>query len=436
MKNRLKEFNTPDTLLVLTSYPNPRNGKYGKRDFNAVGEHSERRLPYLAQKRKVLVAAEISGPQKYILVHKNLLVARVWKKRNILSFIPLLLFLLKQKHVRSILVQFEFNMLGGIMPNMMLLIVLVILRVSGRRITFEMHQVITDIKKLEKHIYIKNRVQQIIYNAGLVFYYISVGKIADGIVVFEKEIAQRLKKFVCSDKIVVLSLSVDKKKIINKRNARRRIKISQKEFVLLQFGFINGYKGLDRVIPIIGHTPDHTIRLLIAGGKNPYLKNQKHYQTFYKKIISEARKYKNITYRDFIPDEKVSVYFCAADLVILPYEVFMSASGPFSRALAHETPVILSKELSGYAKSADFRQALALSGLNHDDIFFNLNKHSLLRLVNKSRHDQAYYEQLRLFSKTLGDLRSIDLVTETLDQTLFPLLSISVAPIKRAAPTA
>lgn len=423
MKNILNSFNTPESLLVITSYPNPINGKYGTRDFNAIGEHSERRLPYLAKDRKVLVVAEKMGQIDSFQASPNLMITRVWKKRNILSFFKLFYFILMQNQIRSILVQFEFNVFGGTIPNMVIMALLFLLRFTGKETTFELHQVITDVGTLKKHINITNPIKRAFLNTGLKLFYRTVGIVAKNVVVFEQEIKERLSTYVNASKITVLCLSIDKQKVIEKKAARQVLNIKQNEFVILVFGFINGYKGIDWILDALREVNKKAkgkpVRLLIAGGKNPYLKDYAYYQKFYNAIVAETKKYKHVTYSNFVPDEKVGLYFSASDIVALPYEVFMSASGPFSRALAYEKPILLSEKLLNYSKSDDFAQSLTGARLKKSDIFFPLTEKGIMSLVNKAKKDKKYIQQLATFSKLLGNARSIKTVSVKLDQILF-----------------
>ncbi len=423
---KIKTYNTPETLLVITSYPNPADGSYGRRDFNAVGWHSEKGLPYIARFRKVLVCAEKIGTRKYFSPLENLLVARVWKKGNILSLLRLYSFILKQDKISSILVQFEFNILGGIIPNLTLLLILMLLRLSGKHITFEAHQVITDIGKLVKHVHITNPLMQHVFNVGLRLFYIAVGIIANTVIVFEEEMKIRLQRFIAAKKIQVLSLFVNKQSVIPAEQARKKIGISKNEFVLLVFGYINGYKGIDWIMQALKKTKGKNLRLLMVGGKNPYLKNTPHYEAFYNAIVDEARKQAHFTYVDFVPDDKISLYFSAADLVVMPYTVCISASGPFSHALGYNKPVILSEKLYDYSKSIDFKKAMQEAKIEQNDLFFTLTKETLLHLINRAKNDSSYYKKLVAFSSTLADIRSFSSMSRKLDLILFPPREASI----------
>lgn len=412
MKKMIEQFNQENNLLVLTTYPNPLDERKGRREFSAIAWHSRKTLRHLCKFTKILVLAE-DREKKTFRDNKNLLVLRKWKKGSVFSILSLLPYILKLKN-KSIFVQFEFNVFGGILTNIALIFTLFILKLLGKNIFFELHQVLEDIKLLEKHINIKNKIKQKFFNLGLKAFYLFLGLSVNKIIVFEEELKRRLSKYVNKEKIEVFSLSVDSKKALDKNEARRKIGLSRKEFVILCFGFINGYKGLDWIIRQFriknSELRIKNVRLVIAGGENPYLKDMPHYQKFYNSIISEAKKCKQITYTGFVPDNKVSSYFSACDLAVLPYEVFMSASGPFSLSLSYSKPVILSDVLSSYALSKDFKKSLIESGLEQKDIFFNLKGDSFANFLLRIKNSKVYMEKLTHFSKTLAMYRSSNIV--------------------------
>lgn len=430
---KMKQFNTSDTLLVLTSYPNPENEKLGKRSLNAVGWHSERLLKNIGEKRRILVLAEEDGENKEFMASPNVLVKRVWKKGDLLSFFKLAKAIKRQDNIKTVLIQFEFNVFGGTLPNLYLLFLMLYIRLLGKRITFECHQVILNIKLLQKHINIKNPFLQVFYNVSLRFYYMLLGFLANNIIVFEVELKNRLSRYVWGNKIYALSLAVEKKKTIEKNKAReianknlvfKNHKIKNDEFVLLVFGFINGYKGIDWIIEQLKNSGKKKLRLLVVGGKNPYLINKPSYQTFYKSIIDGFRKYAHMSYVDFVPEKDIHIYFSASDAVVIPYEVFMSASGPFSHALSYGKPVLLSEHLRQYTESQDIKYAVNQAEITIKDFIFAYNKRDFMRVVNQLRDNQAMSQKLTTFSKTLARLRGMQKIATRLDNILFPTLFV------------
>ena len=414
MKNITNQFNLPNSLLVITSYPNPNGSRYGHRDHNAVAWHSEKTLKELAKSRRVIVLAEKTHKdERSFYAEKNLYINRVWSKINHFSMFKITWEALKLNYVKTVFIPFEFNVFGGTFHNLLFLIVLFILKINGKKIIIEVHQVIKDIKELQKHINITDFYVQKFFNFGLKIFYCLFGLLANNIIVFEEELKTRLSKYIDEKKINVLSLSTQKNKIINKNYARKKLGLPKKDFLVMVFGYINGYKGIDFMIDVFSKIRNKNIKLIIAGGENPYLRDKKFYQKFYKKITQAAKKNKNTILTGFVPDNKVRQYFSAVDLIVLPYEVFMSASGPFSLALSYEKPIILSEKLLSYKNSKDFSDSMNSTKLKTSNVFFPINVKMLIARIEKLSKNDKLMNSLILFSKKLNKMRSAEnIITE------------------------
>lgn len=436
MKNKIEAYNLANTLLVITSFPNPA-GKSGKRELNAVGWHSEKTLKFLAKNRKVLVLAEQLPGIKSFFAGKNLLVKRVWKKGNPFSILSLYRFIKKNYDlVSSVFVQFEFNVFGGILPNLFLLLVMTLLRLSGKKVTFELHQVIFDVGQLKKHINVGNPLFQLYYNLGLRFFYFILGLVTDKIIVFEQELKNRLVSLINPAKIEVLSLAVQMKKGLSLTKAKGILEIPKDTFVLMVFGFINGYKGIDWILKEIAKIKSKKLRLVIAGGKNPYLTGQPAYEKFYQSILDLAAKDQRVITTGFIPDKEIGLYFSAANLVVLPYEVFMSASGPFSWAMSYKKPVIFSEKLYDYSYSGDFQEALRESEIHSRDIFFRFSQKSFPKLLGKITRSKRLARKLVKFSSVLAEKRKLEKVGQRYEEITKVASSVVFFPSKaRLAPS-
>jgi glycosyltransferase involved in cell wall biosynthesis len=99
---------------------------------------------------------------------------------------------------------------------------------------------------------------------------------------------------------------------IDKKEARARLGIESGRKVLLFFGLIRDYKGLDLLIDAMTELDDSYL-LLIAG--EVYGKFDK-----YKDMIQEKRLQNRISlHLKYIPDSELPLYFSAADICVLPY---------------------------------------------------------------------------------------------------------------------
>ncbi len=99
---------------------------------------------------------------------------------------------------------------------------------------------------------------------------------------------------------------------LNKITAKSELKIKEKK-VLLFFGLIRDYKGLDLLIDAFNYL-DESYILIIAG--EIYGSFEK-YQT----LINKNKNKQNIKlYTEYIPDDKIAVFFSSADVCVLPYK--------------------------------------------------------------------------------------------------------------------
>lgn len=127
--------------------------------------------------------------------------------------------------------------------------------------------------------------------------------------------------------------------IISKTEARKKLGLPENEKIILFFGFIRKYKGLDlllKAISILKNRQPHTlnVKLLIAGefyeDEKPYLEQ----------IDQLGIRDQLILKTEFIPDSEVRYYLCAADTVIQPYRN-ATQSGVTPLAYHFEKPMLV-----------------------------------------------------------------------------------------------
>jgi glycosyltransferase involved in cell wall biosynthesis len=166
----------------------------------------------------------------------------------------------------------------------------------------------------------------------------------DGFVTMSEKVMQDLRKFERSKPAVqVLHPLYDNfGAAIPKIQARRYLSksglhIGEKEPVLLFFGFIRKYKGLDLLLEAMAdpRIRGAGIKLLVAG---EFYADEKYYRDLIVRLqVSEAL----ILKTDFIPDSEVKYYLCAADAVVQPYRN-ATQSGVTPLAYHFEKPMIVS----------------------------------------------------------------------------------------------
>ena len=104
--------------------------------------------------------------------------------------------------------------------------------------------------------------------------------------------------------------------IIDKTEARQMLGFNASDKIILFFGFIRDYKGLDLLLKAMANPviKESDISLLVAG---EFYTDNKSYLSVIKENELED---KVILHTEFIPDGDVAKYFCASDLVVQPYK--------------------------------------------------------------------------------------------------------------------
>ena len=127
--------------------------------------------------------------------------------------------------------------------------------------------------------------------------------------------------------------------IIPKETARKHLGLPENENIILFFGFIRRYKGLDILLDAIGYLKKNNpealrFKLLVAG---EFYEDEQPYQD---QIDRLGIRDHLILRTDFIPDSEVKYYCCAADAVIQPYRN-ATQSGVTPLAYHFEKPMVV-----------------------------------------------------------------------------------------------
>lgn len=125
---------------------------------------------------------------------------------------------------------------------------------------------------------------------------------------------------------------------ISKTEARKKLSINEDDKVILFFGFIRKYKGLDILLEafkILKSTNKiQNLKLLIAG---EFYDDEKNYETL---LNDPTIKNELILHTHFISNSEVKYYLCATDCVIQPYRS-ATQSGVTPLAYHFEIPMIV-----------------------------------------------------------------------------------------------
>ncbi len=162
-------------------------------------------------------------------------------------------------------------------------------------------------------------------------------KVCDGFIAMSKQVFSDLKKF--TDKpahLVPHPLYDHFGEIMDKKEACDFLGLSKSEKIILFFGFIRNYKGLDLLLEAMNDEKIRKagVKLLIAG---EFYEDAKPYHDLIEKYQLQDQV---ILKTGFIPDSEVRYYFCAADLVVQPYRS-ATQSGITPMAYHFERPMIV-----------------------------------------------------------------------------------------------
>jgi glycosyltransferase involved in cell wall biosynthesis len=176
-------------------------------------------------------------------------------------------------------------------------------------------------------------------------------------------------------------------KNISKEHARKHLNIPIDKKVILFFGYIWGYKGLDVLLKSlkIVRTNLKDFVLVIAGQPLDSWK-------IYYKIIEENRLDNNILkVLKYIPDSEIEYYFTSADLVVLPYyeHPFDTHGGVGALALSFKKPMVVT-DVGGLPEYV--KDERVISNPNNPNelaqkIIFVLSDYTLLEKLSKDSEE-------------------------------------------------
>lgn len=160
----------------------------------------------------------------------------------------------------------------------------------------------------------------------------------DGFITMSDKVKQDLRQFNTAKPVekVLHPLYDNFGEPVAKIEARKFLNIPADEKIVLFFGFIRKYKGLDILLQAMKlvHEKNSSIKLLIAG---EYYEDDKSYLE-----LLSTPPLKDITYvrTQFIPDSEVKFYLCAPDVVVQPYRS-ATQSGVTPLSYHFEKPMIV-----------------------------------------------------------------------------------------------
>lgn len=160
----------------------------------------------------------------------------------------------------------------------------------------------------------------------------------DGFITMSKAVLEELKEFTQSKntRFIPHPIYDNFGEIVPKQAARAWLKVGENDKILLFFGFVRKYKGLDILLEAMKdeRIKQQNIKLIVAG---EYYGDKAEYDA---QILEGNLQNSVIQKPDFISNEEVKYYFSAADVVVQPYKT-ATQSGISQMAYHFEKPMIV-----------------------------------------------------------------------------------------------
>ena len=177
--------------------------------------------------------------------------------------------------------------------------------------------------------------------------------------------------------------------IISKAEARKYLNLEQEAKIILFFGFIRKYKGLDLLLEALhilqSESPSESagLKLLIAG---EFYDDEKYYLD----LVAKWNLQQSLILRTgFIPDKDVPYYFCATDAVIQPYRN-ATQSGVTPLSYHFDKPMIVTN-VGGLPALVPHHQAGLVAEANPNAIaaaireFYQLGEHYFIEHLRREK---------------------------------------------------
>jgi glycosyltransferase involved in cell wall biosynthesis len=171
---------------------------------------------------------------------------------------------------------------------------------------------------------------------------------------------------------------------VTRSEARKKIGISQSTRVIASIGQVRAYKNIPQLIRVFRDMDDQHAMLLICG-KAARTKMRK-------KIETVAGVHPRVRlFLEWIKDEDLQLYFCAADILVFPYRDILN-SGSALLALSFDRPVLVPR----LGAMADLQKAVGGEWVRtyEGPLTAEILREAVNWAVNENRQQQAPLDNL------------------------------------------
>lgn len=370
-------FNSRNSLLFISSFPG-RDDEVAKE--NAVARYSHLLVSHFPQNQKLVIICEKRSKNDLpYLFSKNVLVVPSYKLGSILAFFSIAKQIIRFNKIKSILVQFEFTIFGNRLIGTLFAPFVLLLGLFGKRVTVMLHQVVNDINEMSQHLGLKKKsLGTFLINVFLDVFYKLVYLGSATVLVHSSQLQAKLTKHVPQKKVAIIPHGVSKRvPIISslRTKSRKQLGFTEKDMVVLVYGYQSWYKGSDFMVEKMGALadkyPKKHFKLLLAGDLNPLHQHQE-FKKFAQELEKLVKKYASIVVTTgFVPEEKEAAMFAAADITVLPNRFYMSSSGSFSLSWQYQKPFLASLPYGNNLEDPDIKKALSENHISKDEVLFS-----------------------------------------------------------------
>jgi glycosyltransferase involved in cell wall biosynthesis len=170
-----------------------------------------------------------------------------------------------------------------------------------------------------------------------------MARMSKGVIVTNSDDQGRLKDAGIASRNIPIGSNVTAHQVTSEQVAdlRAGLGLHAGDCLLAYFGFMNESKGAETLLNAMVQQPEGLQLVFIGGQIGSSDPTNEAYFQYIRDLIERLGLQKVVHWTGFLPDESVSAYFQAADLVILPYQDGVSLRrGTLMAALAHGRPII------------------------------------------------------------------------------------------------
>jgi len=235
-------------------------------------------------------------------------------------------------------------------------------------------------------------------------------KIVDHLIVHTKEMKWQLieEYYVRDSKVTVISFGINNlvpKSELTRIQAIKKLHLGDNEKIILFFGNIAPYKGLEYLIlALVKIREKHcNFKLIIAG------RIKKGCQSYWENIQKIIKKHNLKDYIikriEFIHDEEIEIYYKAADLMVLPYK-YIFQSGIIFMSYSFGLPVIASDVGSLKEDVVEGKTGFICQPKNPEDLAKKINlyfKSDLYKNLETNRNKIIKYANEKYSWEKIGE---------------------------------